>query len=125
MNWISCKWAASRCAATTSISSPLGAGLGEYQQKVRTAAYRHVRTWKQAIDVGGHIGIFSRDFARHFEQVQAFEPMPFNRRCLELNAAGNTTIHAVGLGDRPGLHGDALQLAQLRRFGGDRSKRDP
>ena len=69
----------------------LGDALGEYQQKVRTAAYRHVRSWKVALDVGGHVGIFSRDFARRFERVHAFEPMPPNRLCLERNAAPNVT----------------------------------
>lgn len=81
----------------------LGDGLAQYQQKVRTAAYKYVRNWKAAIDVGGHIGIFSRDFARRFEQVHTFEPMPYNRACLERNAAANTRIYPIGLGDRPGM----------------------
>lgn len=80
----------------------LGDALGDYQQKVRDAAYRHVTTWQVAIDVGGHIGIFSRDFASRFRTVHAFEPMPYNRRCLELNAAPNLVIHPCGLGDRAG-----------------------
>ncbi|MCA3242664.1 MAG: FkbM family methyltransferase [Rubrivivax sp.] len=81
----------------------LGGALGQYQQKVRSAAYRYVERWTTAIDVGGHVGIFSRDFASRFETVHAFEPMPYNRACLERNAAPNTVIHPCGLGDRPGV----------------------
>jgi FkbM family methyltransferase len=72
------------------------AGLGEniehYQESQRLKAFEHVRNWKCAVDLGAHVGIFSRHFAQRFEQVVAFEPTPETRACLEMNVPPNVTI---------------------------------
>ena len=41
----------------------IGEDLASYQSAIREEAYKHLKTFRTAIDVGGHIGIFSRDFA--------------------------------------------------------------
>jgi len=81
----------------------LGSELPLYQSSVRNAAYRYVRNWRSAIDIGGHIGIFSVDFARRFLMVHTFEPMPLNRICLEKNVPENVHIYPFGLGNREGI----------------------
>ena len=64
-----------------------------------------METFRTAIDIGGHIGIFSRDFASRFDCVHTFEPMPFNFKLLEMNlkSFGNSVLHQCGIGAQAGL----------------------
>ncbi len=81
----------------------LGDSIGSYQSGVREAAYDYVKNWEAAIDIGGHIGIFSRDFSSRFARVHTFEPMPRNRMLLEMNSASNVSIYPYALGDQAGF----------------------
>jgi FkbM family methyltransferase len=81
----------------------LGDTIATYQSGIRETAYDYVQNWAAAIDIGGHIGIFSRDFSSRFVKVHTFEPMPRNRFLLEKNVPGNVTIYPYGLGDRAGF----------------------
>jgi FkbM family methyltransferase len=57
-----------------------------------------------ALDVGAHIGIWSLELSRHFEEVHAFEPVEENRRCLEQNTKGRpVTSHACAVGEQSGF----------------------
>ena len=82
-----------------------GSELALYQSGVREEAYKHLQRFRTAIDIGGHIGIFSRDFATRFECVHTFEPMPYNFKLLEMNlkAFSNSVRHNCGIGARQGL----------------------
>jgi FkbM family methyltransferase len=74
--------------------------LADYQVALRIAAYEFVSNWTRCVDLGAHVGLFSRDFATRFEEVVAFEPNPKNRECLRLNTPANVIIqpYAVGRG---------------------------
>lgn len=54
----------------------------ELDQHIGRAAGR-----KAAIQAGGHIGIYPRKLAEHFERVYTFEPDYQNFACLALNCA--------------------------------------
>ena len=71
-----------------------------YQRKVRQYALQQVKNFSRAIDIGGNVGFWSRDFCEKFEKVEIFEPDKSNLECLKENLKPHTnhTIHEVGLG---------------------------
>lgn len=56
-----------------------------YQYKKLEAALKHVTNRKLAIDIGGHVGLWSMWLVKEFERVVAFEPVPEHRELFELN----------------------------------------
>lgn len=51
------------------------------------------------VDVGGNVGRWSIDFAKHFKQVSAFEPAPYHIECFEKNCKDypNIKLYPYGL----------------------------
>ncbi len=74
------------------------AHYGIYQTRQFDAAMRHVKSWNLAVDVGAHIGFFTRALGKRFDTVVAFEPQPENFLCLNRNRPGNAVIHNLALG---------------------------
>jgi FkbM family methyltransferase len=72
----------------------------EYQKDPRDHALSSVRKFRNAIDVGGNIGFWSKDLCKLFKGVEIFEPDSSNIECLELNLQGNDNynLHQIGLG---------------------------
>jgi FkbM family methyltransferase len=84
---------------------PLYAGKGTYQFNKLDAALKYVRKFGTAVDVGAHVGLWTRVLADKFERVHAFEMMSTHAECLELNTVGmpNVVIHRdVALGSANG-----------------------
>lgn len=77
---------------------------GRKQQAALAAAHRFKgRELRTAIDVGGHIGLWSYNLAAAFDQVHAFEPVAYLRECFAQNVqAENVTVHPVALGAAEG-----------------------
>jgi len=73
---------------------------GTYQSKQLEAALRHVKRFGLAIDIGAHVGFFTRALGKRFEKVVAFEPQPENFACLKKNRPDNAVLHNVALGSR-------------------------
>ena len=48
-------------------------------------ATSYCKSLKLALDVGGNIGFWSKDLAKKFEKVVAFEPHPENVACYKKN----------------------------------------
>jgi len=81
----------------------LAAAGGEYQQPHRARSLRHCARRRVALDIGAHIGLWSRDLARAFEQVHAFEPVAAFRECFARNVdAPNVVMHPCALGNTEG-----------------------
>lgn len=59
--------------------------ISSYQAASYWCALDHVRKKGTAIDVGAHIGIFSRRMSQDFPLVHAFEPDAHNYACLVRN----------------------------------------
>lgn len=72
-----------------------------YQLDRLERAARFVTNWDLAVDVGAHVGIFTRYLAARFKSVVAVEPDPANFECLEKNTAtlANVTRVQCALGD--------------------------
>lgn len=95
-------------------------GLLQYQLGKYNAALKFVRQRRLAIDVGAHIGQWSKNMASDFEIVHAFEPVSDYGCCWQANlpAVANATLHPVALGEAqgivslkcgtPGSHGDTF-----------------
>jgi FkbM family methyltransferase len=81
-------------------------GRAAYQGKKQLAALAAVARYKgpmlrTAIDVGGHVGLWSYNLAPAFQHVHAFEPVDYLRECFERNMdeqTVNVTLHPVALG---------------------------
>lgn len=96
-------------------------GVLQYQYAKYQKALQFVRPARRlAVDVGGHVGQWSRNMAADFKMVQAFEPVPSYAECWRANMAGcdNATLHQAALGacaglvslkcGTPGSHGDTF-----------------
>lgn len=71
-----------------------------YQHHKLRAATSYCTQFRNAVDVGGHVGLWSRYLAKRFAHVYAFEPMATHRECFALNVdAFNVTLHPVALGE--------------------------
>lgn len=59
----------------------------------------YAKTKRHMIDVGGNVGRWSVDFAKHFDTVSAFEPAPYHIECFEKNCASypNIKLYPYGL----------------------------
>lgn len=78
-------------------------GRQAYQHHKLLAALSHVRRFNFAIDVGGHIGLWSFYLAKKFNFVDAFEPVPAHRECFRKNVTAPTvTLHEAACGNAPG-----------------------
>lgn len=74
-----------------------------YQGQKQVAAIELCKERRTAVDVGGHIGLWSFNLANWFENVRAFEPVAEHRACFEANVPfDNVELHAIALGSEPG-----------------------
>ena len=106
-----------------------------YQYHKLREAMKHVRQWRRAVDIGGHVGLWSMHLAGKFVQLDAFEPMPQFRECFlkNIGATGGVTLHHCALGstlgqvrmvydpkDSGGTHvgatGDVVEMRTLDSF---------
>lgn len=60
-------------------------GVGTYQLKKLRAALLYVPERRVAIDVGAHVGLWSMQLVKQFQQVFAFEPVIEHITCLVRN----------------------------------------
>jgi len=79
-----------------------GDQVADYGAPDRNAAYRYIRQWRCALDVGANVGIFASDFSAKFAQVIAFEPIPTTLACLQRNVPENVQIEPVAIADKAG-----------------------
>jgi len=56
-----------------------------YHRKTWAVCKEHIKDTRTAIDVGAHVGIFTRFLEELFDKVYAFEPEQENRRCFYKN----------------------------------------
>ena len=56
-----------------------------YQYKQLSTALKYVKTHRVALDIGAHVGTWSRILAQQFDTVYAFEALPLHVECLRLN----------------------------------------
>lgn len=85
------------------LAGPMVDGKGTYQARKYFQALKHVETCRAALDIGAHVGTWSRLMALHFETVLAFEPVAEHCELWHLNVtADNATLIQTAVGDRRG-----------------------
>lgn len=64
------------------------------------AALKHVQDWRYAVEVGAHVGSWTRVLSERFDKVMAFEPTPDNFGCLARNTSHlkNVTLMSCAIG---------------------------
>lgn len=83
-------------------------GKGTYQLRKYLAALSRVRKERRvALDIGGHVGLWSRVMAKDFKQVIAFEPLGVHVDCFRCNLFSipfghNVTLHQRAVADASG-----------------------
>lgn len=76
---------------------------GDYQTPHRANALKHVKNWDVAVDIGAHVGLWSREFTEKFGHVFAFEPVAEHRDCYVKNMTkDNYTLYPYALGENEG-----------------------
>lgn len=79
-------------------------GFSTYQYQKLEAALRHVKKFRVAIDIGGHVGLWSKWLQPKFERLVAFEPIPLHADLFERNVKmDNVELHRIALGNLSGL----------------------
>lgn len=74
-------------------------GRGTYQIKKLRRALTYCASFRTAIDIGAHVGMWTMQLAKRFEKVQSFEPMTSHVECFLKNVdAGNVMLHQYALG---------------------------
>jgi FkbM family methyltransferase len=76
---------------------------GVYQPKQLNRSLMFVTNWELAIDIGAHVGMWSKFLVQKFQRVIAFEPMAPLRACLERNVMSNRLqVVPIALGNEHG-----------------------
>lgn len=70
-----------------------------YQYHTLLGALSFVKEKRTAIDIGGHIGLYSSALLDTFQNVHGFEPSPINSKCFVQNVP-TAILHTCGLGDK-------------------------
>ncbi|MBX9778692.1 MAG: FkbM family methyltransferase [Xanthobacteraceae bacterium] len=82
---------------------PQFAGGATYQFQKFALAFPFIETFRHAVDVGAHCGLWSRVLSHCFPQVTAFEPLPINRECFVMNVTSEgVRLHDCALGNHDG-----------------------
>lgn len=64
---------------------PEFAGAGTYQLRKFQRTFPYIKNFRHAVDIGAHVGLWSRVLARCFTRLTAFEPMEHHRDCFKEN----------------------------------------
>ncbi len=85
----------------------------------KTMALMTNQTKAVALDLGAHIGVWSKKLSKFFGQVHSFEPVPRHLECFEHNLKGinNVKLHKVALGNH--IHSE--QPMKICLYNGGRS----
>ncbi len=79
------------------------ASMDSYQPKQRERSLALVPNRRRALDIGAHVGLWTRGLVEQFEQVIAFEPVAEFRQCLRRNVVSpRLTLIPVALGNHSG-----------------------
>jgi FkbM family methyltransferase len=68
-------------------------------------AFKYVKAWDTAVDIGAHVGFWATDMADKFKHVHCFEAAPDTYGCLAKNMADrpNVTTYHKAVGDKAGF----------------------
>jgi FkbM family methyltransferase len=92
-----------------------------FQREHLLTAFKFVKHWNYAIDVGAHVGFWAKDMAEKFKHVYCFEPSPQNYACLVRNMEGynNVVMSPIALGEHLGTCKIARDDARAKNSGSE------
>ena len=71
------------------------------QPTQRKTALKYVKRWRNCIDIGSNVGMWTRELAQKFEQVYCFEPNPNFIECFNKNIhETNVQLFQYGLSNK-------------------------
>jgi FkbM family methyltransferase len=77
-----------------------------YQWDKQCAAMKHCRQFRNAVDIGAHVGLWSMHLVKRFGFVHAFEPVEAHRQCFDANIhepdRQRIALYPFALGERNG-----------------------
>jgi FkbM family methyltransferase len=75
-----------------------------FQREHLHEAFKFVKRWDAAFDIGAHVGFWTWDMAQRFKRVYAFEAAPDTYDCLVKNVAecGNVTTAQFAISSESG-----------------------
>ena len=76
-------------------------GVPEYQPVHRQTAVRYCKKFRIALDIGAHVGLWSKELTNKFQIVHSFEPCKEFVELLTKNAP-KATVHEIALGKGQG-----------------------
>jgi FkbM family methyltransferase len=89
------------------LDGPTVAGAGTFQWRKFAAAVPLIHDFRHALDVGAHVGTWSRVMARLFAKVSAFEPLELHRDCFYRNVPEDqgceVKLYDCALGENVGV----------------------
>ena len=65
---------------------------GHGQQPQRDASLKYVKEWRVCLDIGSHVGEWTRPLAKRFHSVICFEPNPVFRECFKRNITQKNVV---------------------------------
>lgn len=78
-------------------------GKPTYQYHKLEFAVGQCKRKRTAVDIGGHVGLWSMWLTGMFDHVHAIEPVPFHRELFRLNVdMTRCTLHELAVGEQPG-----------------------
>lgn len=75
-----------------------------YQYHTYIAAMKYLNKSRVALDIGAHVGLYTKALSENFKQVISFEPFPITFDCLSRNTKKmhNVKLYNLALGDEEG-----------------------
>jgi FkbM family methyltransferase len=75
-----------------------------YEDKHFIKSMEHISQRQLAVDIGAHVGIWTRKLSNYFDNVISFEPIPEHIECWRTNTKelNNVTIHEFALSNKTG-----------------------
>ena len=73
----------------------------ETQSAQRNRALKFVKNFNVCLDIGSHVGFWTRTLATRFNTVHCFEPNPTFINCFNMNIKNdNVILHEIGLSNK-------------------------
>ena len=90
------------------------------QPNQRKTALQYVKRWKNCIDIGSNVGMWTRELAQKFEQVYCFEPNPNFIECFNKNITeNNVELFEFGLSNKEHTASQEFNSTQMTNTPGD------
>ena len=87
----------------TPLACPQGETWDEdYQLNQYLTGIQHINNSRHAVDIGAHIGIFTRRFADTFDRVTALEPINYELLCANTQHLDNVRTYEVAASNTNG-----------------------